>query len=59
MLYCAACSIGMAALSNIVIIPEEFKKTGVTCERLVDIVEATIYKRRADDLNYGVASKSK
>jgi 6-phosphofructokinase 1 len=47
--------IGKAAAAHLTIVPEEFQGKKVVFNELVDMVEATIYKRRMHDNNYGVA----
>jgi len=47
--------IGKAAAVSITIIPEEYKGKTVVFNELVDLLEATIYKRRMNDNNYGIA----
>jgi len=47
--------IGKAAAASLTIIPEEYKGKKVVFSELVDLIEATIYKRRMHDNNYGIA----
>jgi 6-phosphofructokinase 1 len=48
--------IGKSAAAHLTIIPEEYKDSGkpVTFGGIVDLIEASIYKRRMDDNNWGI-----
>jgi len=47
--------IGKAAAASITIIPEEYKGRKVEFSEIVDLLEATIYKRRNHETDYGIA----
>jgi len=50
-----ALGIGKAAAATVTIIPEEFKNKKVTFSTIADMLEASIYKRKALGKEYGVA----
>ena len=49
-----AFGIGAACHSPMIVIPEMFNKTAITCDKIINLVVSSIVKRRVEGQNYGV-----